>query len=225
MVFAGQYQQRPAPVEGNMIKRSDVRYFGGIDPKTGQPDERLPENFDLKLISVDCSFKDLPTSDYVAIIVIGVKGRKRFILEVINEHLDATTTESKIRVLRDRHWPIVAVLVEDKANGPAVIERLKANIPGVVAINPKGGKVARMFAGAPEWQANDWYVDRRAASTDSLVEQLTTFPVSRNDDMADAMTQAACFLILYQLPTVESRDLFTGELNWSTRGGVWTTYY
>jgi len=42
-------------------------------------------------LSVDCAFKDLATSDYVAIIVIGVKGRKRFILVVVNEHLDAAT--------------------------------------------------------------------------------------------------------------------------------------
>ena len=208
-----------------MIKRSDTcRYFGGIDPKTGQPDERLPENFDLKVMSVDCSFKDLPTSDYVAILVIGVKGRKRFILEAINEHLDATTTESKIRGLRDKHRPIVAVLVEDKANGPAVVERLKANIPGVVAINPKGGKVARMFAAAPEWQAGDWYIDRRAASTECLVEQLTMFPAGRHDDMVDAMTQAACWLASYQLPTVESHNAFTWEVNWSLNSGVWRTH-
>jgi len=32
MVFATQDQQRPAPLEGNMIKRIDVRYFGGIWP-------------------------------------------------------------------------------------------------------------------------------------------------------------------------------------------------
>ena len=67
-VYAGQYQQRPAPLEGNMVKRCDPSYFGGIDPKTGQLDEKLPDYFDLKLISVDCSFKDLPTSDYVAIL-------------------------------------------------------------------------------------------------------------------------------------------------------------
>jgi len=223
MVWAAQYQQRPAPLEGNMIKHSDASYFGGIDPKTGQPDERLPENFDLKLISVDCAFKDLATSDYTAILVIGVKGRKRFVLDVINEHLDATTTESKIRGLRDKHRPIGAVLVEDKANGPAVIERLKANIPGVVAINPKGGKVARMFAAAPEWQAGDWYVDRRAASTECLLEQLTMFPAGRHDDMVDAMTQAACWLASYQLPTVESHNAFTGEVSWSLNSGVWRT--
>jgi len=33
-----------------------------------------PETFDRKIISVDCSFKDTATSDYVAIGVIGVLG-------------------------------------------------------------------------------------------------------------------------------------------------------
>ena len=37
--WAGQYQQRPAPVEGNIIRRSEVRYYGGIDPKTDLSDE------------------------------------------------------------------------------------------------------------------------------------------------------------------------------------------
>jgi hypothetical protein len=40
-----------------------VRCHGGIDPRTGQPDEKLPEQFDRKLITVDCAFKDLATSD------------------------------------------------------------------------------------------------------------------------------------------------------------------
>ena len=31
--WAGQYQQRPSPIEGNLIKRSDARYYGGIDPR------------------------------------------------------------------------------------------------------------------------------------------------------------------------------------------------
>jgi len=30
-----------------------VRYYGGIDPRTGVADERLPDHFDRKVISVD----------------------------------------------------------------------------------------------------------------------------------------------------------------------------
>ena len=126
LVYAGQYQQRPAAIEGNLIKRSEVRYYGGIDPRTGQPDEKLPESFDRKIISVDCAFKDAATSDFVAIGVIGVKGRKRYLLNVVNRHLDAAATEAEIRRQRDLHRPISAVLIEDKANGAAVIQRLRA---------------------------------------------------------------------------------------------------
>jgi phage terminase large subunit-like protein len=54
--------------------------------------------------------------------------------------------------------------------------RLKVNVPGVIEINPQGGKVARMFAAA-EWQAGDWYVDRNAAWTEPFVEQITLFPM------------------------------------------------
>ena len=202
LTWAGQYQQSPAPLGGNLIKRSEVRYYGGIDPRTGQPDETLPTSFDMKIISVDAAFKDLATSDYVAIGVIGVKGRKRFVLNVVNKHLDAFATEAEIRRQREVHRPISAVIVEDKANGPAVVQRLKLNVPGVVGINPQGGKVARMFAAAPEWQAGDWYVDRNAAWTEPFIQQITMFPSAAHDDMADMMTQAAAWLLQRVVNTV-----------------------
>src|ERR1017187_1735262 len=200
--WPGQYQQCPCALGGNLIKRNEVRYYGGIDPRTGQPDEKLPDHFDRKLISVDCAFKDVATSDYVAIGVIGIKGRKRYVLNVVNRHLDAAATEAEIRRQRDVHRPVSAVLVEDKANGPAVIQRLKVNVPGVIEINPQGGKTARMFAAAAEWQAGDWLVDRNAAWTEPLVEQLTMFPNAAHDDMADMMSQASAWLLLADIPTV-----------------------
>lgn len=135
--------------------------------------------------SVDCPFKDAATSDYVAIGVIGVKGRKRYILNVVNVHLDAGATEAEIRRQRDVHRPISTVLVEGKANGSAVVQRLKVNVPGVIEINPQGGKEARMSAAGPEWQAGDWLVDRNAGWTEPFIEQVTMFPNARNDDMAD----------------------------------------
>ncbi len=194
LVWAGQFQQEPAPIEGNLIRRSDVRYYGGIDPLTAQRDEALPASFDQKIISVDCAFKDLATSDYVAVGVIGIKGRKRFLLNVVNAHLDAAATEAEIRRQHELHRPVAAVLVEDKANGAAVISRLKANVSGVIEIEPEGGKIARMYATSPEWQAGDWYVERNAAWTEPFLQQITMFPSSRHDDMADMMSQASIWL-------------------------------
>jgi len=210
--WSGQYQQRPCPLGGNLIKRNEVRYYGGIDPRTGQPDEELPESFDLKLISVDCSFKDAATSDYVAIGVIGVKGRKRYLLNIVNARLDAAATEAEIRRQRDVHCYIRTVLVEDKANGPAVIQRLKVNVPGVIEINPQGGKGARMFAAAPEWQAGDWYVDRNAGWTEPFIQQITMFPNAAHDDMADMMSQASAWLLQRPQWGVRMTDAFSGRV-------------
>ena len=58
LIYAGQYQQRPAPLEGNIIKRAQVRYYGGVDPGTGESTKSLPEQFDLEIISADCAFKE-----------------------------------------------------------------------------------------------------------------------------------------------------------------------
>lgn len=211
LVFAGQYQQRPAPIEGNLIKRNEVRYYGGIDPRTGQPDEKLPDNFDRTILSVDCSFKDSVASDYVCISVIGIKGRRRYVLNIVNQHLEAAATEAEIHRQRDTYRPVNAVLVEDKANGPAVIQRLKVNIPGVIEINPLGGKTARMFAAAPEWQAGDWFLSRNASWTEPFIEQITTFPACRHDDMADAMSQASAWLLQANEITVSIYNAFTGR--------------
>ena len=214
--FAAQYQQRPAPIDGNEIKLTDVGYYGGIDPRTGQLDVHLPAYFDRKIISVDCAFKNLATSDYVAIGVIGVKGSKKYMLNVINAHLDAAATEAEIRRQRLAYHPINAILIEDKANGPAIIQRLRVNVPGVIARNPQGGKIARMRAAASGWQAGEWFVDRNAAWTPSFVEQIITFPNAAYDDMVDMMSQAAAWLLEVSQPVVWSSNAYTGELNWSS---------
>jgi len=144
--------------------------------------------------------------------VIGVRGSKRFVLNVVNAHLDAAGTEAAIRRQREVHSPINAVLVEDKANGPAVIQRLQVNVPGVIGINPEGRKKPHMQAVAGEWQAGDWFVDRNTAWTEPFVEQITTFPNAAHDDMADAMSQAASWLVKTSGPSVTISHAFTGEI-------------
>ncbi len=206
LVYAGQYQQRPAPLEGNLIKRSEVRYHSGIDPQTRVIDEQLPEmrKFHRIFLSVDASFKEISknakskddpsnTTDYCAVMVIGVIGRKRMVLDVVNEHLDVNGLETVIKSKREQ-WKASAVIVEDKANGPAVVQRLQNTIPAVIEVTPEGGKIARMFAAAPEWQAGDWYVDRTAAWSHSFIDQITMFPMGKHDDQVDAMTQASIWL-------------------------------
>ncbi len=91
-------------------------------------------------------------------------------------------------------------------------QRLKVNVPGVVEINPQGGKAARMFAAAPEWQAGDWYVDRNAAWTELFVQQITMFPNAAQDDMADMMSQASAWRLQRPIGGWRMTDAFTGRV-------------
>jgi predicted phage terminase large subunit-like protein len=198
LIFSGQYQQSPCPLEGNLIKVVDLRYYGGVDPVTGALDEQLPADFDVRFVTVDCSFKNYSDSDYTAIITIGVKGRKRYVLDAVNLHLDVNAMEVAIRGQIARWGPIEAVLIEEAASGVAVLQRLKVNVTGVVGVVPRGGKMSRMMAASPEFQAGDWFFSRNASVTQLLTSQLISFPNTAHDDLVDCISQASAWLQEHQ---------------------------
>jgi phage terminase large subunit-like protein len=70
-----------------------------------------------------------------------------------------------------------------------------------------------MAATAPEWEAGDWLLDRNATWTEPFIEQITMFPNRRNDHMADAMSQAAIWLLAVPpQPAVTISHAFTGQI-------------
>ena len=70
-------------------------------------------------------------------------------------------TKDAVRMLWDEFKPS-ATLIEDKANGSAVIEELSREVPGVLAINPEGGKVARAWAAQPTVEAGGMFLPSAA---------------------------------------------------------------
>jgi len=83
-------------------------------------------------------------------------------------------------------------LIEDKANGSAVIQMLANDIPGIIPVNPGGGKVARAQAIAPLVEAGNIYLPHPefAPWVNDFIEECVQFPNGVNDDQVDAMTQA-----------------------------------
>lgn len=67
------------------------------------------------------------------------------------------------------------------AKGSSVVAHLKEEISGLSAIEPQGGKIARMVAASPEFEAHNWIIERNNPWTHKVVEQLTLFPNSKND--------------------------------------------
>jgi predicted phage terminase large subunit-like protein len=84
-----------------------------------------------------------------------------------------------------------AKLVEERANGPAVIASLKHEIAGRIAVNPEGGKMARA-AVSPSIEAGNEYLPHPAIApwVADLIEECAAFPCTSHDDKVDALTQA-----------------------------------
>ncbi len=199
------YQQRPSPAEGGTFKRHWWRYWS----YSGQPLPpvplrmadgsmhlapcvELPPFWDEHLQSWDMAFKDTKGSDYVAGQVWGAWRADRFLLDQTLAQLDFPATLAAVRELTDR-WPKARrKLVEDKANGPAVIATLRHELPGLVAVEPDGGKEARANAATPEVESGNVYLPhpRLAPWVDAFVEECASFPDGKHDDQVDAMTQA-----------------------------------
>src|SRR5262249_2093600 len=130
------------------------------------------------------------SSDYVVGQVWGIKGADKYLLDQVREHLSFGATVNEIRTLTTK-WPKAHTkLVEDKANGTAVIETLKHEISGLIPVQPEGGKEARAHAVSSEVEAHNVYLPQHAPWVHDFVEECAAFPASAHDDQVDAMTQA-----------------------------------
>jgi predicted phage terminase large subunit-like protein len=170
-------QGRPTAQEGNMIKRHWWRFY-----------ETLPRIM-YKIISVDAAFKDEEHNDFVAIQVWGKSEADMYLIDSVNEHLDIIGTIEAIKRMKEKHKDVRLILIEDKANGSAVIQLLRRKIPGIIPIEPQGGKVSRVNAVSPAIEAGNVFLPNTEWAN-QFVEQCSSFPNGEHDDMVDCMSQA-----------------------------------
>jgi predicted phage terminase large subunit-like protein len=207
--YAGQHQQRPSPAEGGVLQRHWWRYWKPrglvlLPVRVRLPDGSeceihavdLPESFDTVIQSWDCTFKDRNTSDFVVGQVLARKGAGRYLLDQVRGRMDMPCTAQAIRALSARYPDAGAKLVEDKANGPAVIQSLKHEITGLIEVNPEGGKMSRAAAVSPEAEAGNWYLPHPAVApwVAGFIEECASFPNGAHDDQVDAWSQGGNYL-------------------------------
>jgi predicted phage terminase large subunit-like protein len=136
----------------------------------------------------------------VAITVWGKVGNDYYLRYCLNRHLDFTGTLDAIRQVRTLYPAARTVLIEDKANGSAIINVLQREM-FCVPVNPKGGKVARVNAVSAAIESGHVFVPRGAAWLGDYIDQWTAFPAGAHDDMVDSSSQALSYL-LYSTGTV-----------------------
>lgn len=203
---AGQLQQRPAAMEGSLLKRHWWRFY----PREHDPDnpaavEHLPR-FQQIVESWDTSLKDGAKNDYVAGQVWGVKGADRYLLRTFHRRANVHAVVTAVRETHawvEERWPRIPhrILIELAASGPDAIAILRREVTGVVEIKVKGSKEQRALAAAVPLESHNVFVPgthapetsagyQAAAWVESLIEECATFPNGAHDDEVDAFSQA-----------------------------------
>lgn len=194
-------QGRPSPAEGNIFQRDWWQFYEQAQWVERSDGSRIAYTFDEIVASWDLSFKDTEGTDYVCGQVWGRRGVEAYLLDQVHDRLSFVDTCTKVRTLAAK-WPQATLkLVEDKANGPAVINMLRRTVPGLVAVEPDGSKVARAAAVSPFVEAGNVKLPAPELCpwVDDLIEEAQGFPRSAHDDRVDAMSQALNRLLLNPL--------------------------
>ncbi len=180
-VFAGLYQQRPTEREGSIIKRDWIRYY-----------TKLPEGLERHVQSWDMNFKRTVKGSYAAGTCWAEAGADLYLLDVSRGRWGYAEAKKQLPAFRDA-WPDTdVVLVEEAANGAAILSDLKGQVRGLIGVRAQGSKEMRMELVAPMFEAgNVWLPHPTIAPwVREYVEELVDFPHGESNDLGDSTSQA-----------------------------------
>ena len=199
MTWNALFQGRPTAMEGNVIERDWWEYY-----------EELPENMANYVMSVDAAFKDEDQSDFVAIQVWAKLQHDIYLIDAVKKHLNFPDTIMEIRRLRAMYPECKTTLIEDRANGSAIITMLRREMTGIIAVQPNGSKMSRVQAILGAIESGNVHLPKHKRFTGDFVEECSAFPNAAHDDQVDCMSQALNRLIYQRgsLPTAIKENAF-----------------
>lgn len=214
------YQQRPTSKEGNMVKREWWKRF------TLTLEMQKPGYWPVKVQSWDCSFKDTDGTDPVAGHIWAKSGANYFLIDHKGGRMDIVKTMENINEWHKKHPDAIAKLIEDKANGPAVIRIMRDKVGGLIPIKATKSKAERLNAVIPLWEAGNVYIPDKIEVAPGVyetckwahevIEQYAAFRPEKKvqrDDEVDAGSQALNWLYFMSanLPEPEPHYNFNFE--------------
>jgi hypothetical protein len=140
LMFSAQYQQRPVPAEGNLIKRDWIKSYD--TPPSRGAGAQVVQSWDVASTTAD-------TGDWSVCTTWMTIKRDYYLLDVWRGRLEFPSLKRKLIALGREH-SANRVLIERAGPGLHLIQDLRANpaqgVPIPIGINPEGCKLVRMEA-------------------------------------------------------------------------------
>lgn len=178
------YQQKPTSAEGEIF---NLAWFGRYSVP--------PANFDFILQSWDCANKEKQLNDYSVCTTWGVFRNSWYLLNVFRKRMIYPELKRQAILQAGGRWRANAIIIEDKGNGTALIQDLRAStqLP-VIGIEPEGDKVLRASAQSSHVEAGIVLLPEAADWLAEYEHEITHFPLASHDDQMDSTSQALMYL-------------------------------
>jgi predicted phage terminase large subunit-like protein len=180
---AGQFQQRPSTLGGNIFKDEWWQYY------------KIPPFIEYRAIYADTAQKTKEANDYS---VFQCWGRslhgQAVLLDQIRGKWEAPELLTHARAFWQKHktgqGTLRAVKIEDKASGTGLIQSLKREGCPVISIPRATDKLTRAMDAAPFVQAGQVLLPEDAPWLSEFLSEAAAFPKGIHDDQLDPMMDA-----------------------------------
>lgn len=193
--YSGQYQQDPVPLEGGMAKRSWFEQaFYDEDPM------EIYEKSHKVYLSWDMNFKDdeeaVGDTSYVVGTVWGKIGPNFYLIDMFRAQIGFNETLKAFQKQVLDYPKAQEKLIEDRANGTAIMATLRNKIPGIIDVDTKNDPKTVRF-GSITWLIEagnvclpnpDTQPKRIAEWVNVALDELCRFPKGMRDDIVDSTT-------------------------------------
>jgi len=181
--FSAQYQQRPVPLEGNLIRREWFRYYDRLPAQ--DPPGRIVQSWDIAMMTGDAN-------DYSVCTTWRVTKSDYYLVEVFRGRLQYPDLRRKVIALAAKH-DARTILIENAGPGMALLQDLRCDPPqGMtrpLGQKPEGSKNDRMVAQSAKIEAGHVHLPTNADWLGTFLLELLAFPAGRYDDQVDSVSQ------------------------------------
>ena len=195
--FSAQYQQRPVPVEGNIIK-------GGWFPRYDRPPALASSDYIVQ--SWDTAMMTGDSNDYSVCTTWQISKQDYYLLHVWRGRQQNPDLRRTMAALAAR-FNASTILMENAGCGMAMLQELQRappdRMPRPIGIKPEGSKADRMVAQSFKIEAGQVHLPREAEWLDTYLLELLAFPQGKHDDQVDSTSQFLKWATMHAMDDLE----------------------
>jgi predicted phage terminase large subunit-like protein len=181
--YAAQHQQRPLPATGGIFQRQWFQFYRKRE---------LPPVFMETLQSWDMTFKKKEDADFVVGQTWKRLGANCYLIRERRGRMGFSETKRAVVTEAKANPEAGLKLVEDKANGPAILDELKGAVDGLVGVSDPGGVLAQAWSVQPMVEAGQVWLPHPEEwpEVEDWLAEVCGYPKAAHDDRVAAFTQA-----------------------------------